>query len=330
MRKPDVTIVVCTCNRAAMLPQAVKSLLQLQTDDRFSYEALIIDDGSTDDTAQVAAQLKAENPTAPLRYIYKPGGGVADARNFGVRHAAGDWVGFMDDDQIADPLWLAELMQASQEKNVACLGGSIKLLLPETNTLALGRKARRILGEYVIQTSRGRLDGTNLPSTGNTLIRKCIFTEIGGFDLQMREGGEDTEFFARLKKQGYGIRYVPQSFVWHVIPQARLTPAFLRWVSFRIGVATARWHLKIGSISGILLWLLSRLVLSLVRDLPLSLYARLTGNQALQMDCLCTLGYSTGYLRGCLYFLWPRFFRQQKFMRDLDFRGHGGERATES
>ncbi|HKX30253.1 MAG TPA: glycosyltransferase family 2 protein [Blastocatellia bacterium] len=324
----DVTIVVCTCDRAAMLPPAIESLLRQQTQGRFSYEILVVDDGSVDDTARVVAELAAGNAGAPLRYLYKRAGGVAEARNFGAHHARGERIAYFDDDQLAEPNWLLELMTVALRERAACVGGSRDLLLPKSPILALGPKARAVLGEHELGEITTYDSSKELPNTGNVLITKQLFERLKGFNGLLRDSGEDTDFFQRVRHSGTALWYASRARVHHVIPRSRVTPQFLRWYSVRIGVAAARLQCKSGRLPATLLTALQRLMVSGLRDLPLHLLSWLTRNQALEMDCLCTTGYTVGYLRGCLHFLWPHLFNQQQFMKYVDFRSHGGERSA--
>src|SRR3954468_11042929 len=83
---PDISIVVCTHNRANMLADALISLCRQQTEDRFRCELIVIDNASTDDTAEVVAHLADVCPF-PLRYVYEPRAGIVPARNRGVQEA---------------------------------------------------------------------------------------------------------------------------------------------------------------------------------------------------------------------------------------------------
>ncbi|MFZ5890210.1 MAG: glycosyltransferase family 2 protein [Myxococcota bacterium] len=93
MDNRTVSVVIPTYNRAYCLPVAIGSL-QRQT--YTNWEALIIDDGSTDDTAEVIRAMAAEDPR--IRYFHQRNAGVSAARNAGIRIAEGDWVGFLDSD----------------------------------------------------------------------------------------------------------------------------------------------------------------------------------------------------------------------------------------
>src|SRR5688572_27730028 len=107
MSAPDISIVVCTQNRAAMLRGALASLYDLATDG-FTYEIVVIDNGSTDETQKTIATAATQS-RHPLRGIYEPEKGIVPARNRGIREARGRWIAFFDDDQLADSRWLVEL-----------------------------------------------------------------------------------------------------------------------------------------------------------------------------------------------------------------------------
>ena len=84
----DVSVVVCTYNRAALLRAALASLMELRTADRFQYEIVAVDNGSTDETSRVIQEAAASAPV-PLRGVAEPQPGVACARNCGVRARGG-------------------------------------------------------------------------------------------------------------------------------------------------------------------------------------------------------------------------------------------------
>src|SRR6476661_2567590 len=114
MSEADISIVVCTQNRAEMLRGALASLYDLSTNG-FTYEAVVIDSGSKDHTQQVIAKAAVES-RHPLRCVFEPEKGIVPARNRGLREARGHWIAFFDDDQLADGQWLAELYRGAADK----------------------------------------------------------------------------------------------------------------------------------------------------------------------------------------------------------------------
>src|SRR5438105_3758697 len=150
MHVPDISIVVCTHNRADSLRQALPSVYDLATDGQFAYEIVVIDNASTDETPQVVAAAAAESKNL-LRGIQELEKGIVAARNRGIREARGRWIAFFDDDQLADRRWLAELWQGAAFKQCRVVGGSVHLALAPQCRRQLDPTVRMLLGEAVLE-----------------------------------------------------------------------------------------------------------------------------------------------------------------------------------
>ena len=98
MASVDISVVICTYNRASMLRLALDALVGQETGGAFTYEIVAVDDGSTDDTPAVIAEF-AGNASVAVRRVAGGGQGVAHARNRGAEEARGGWVAYTDDDQ---------------------------------------------------------------------------------------------------------------------------------------------------------------------------------------------------------------------------------------
>ncbi len=238
MNTPEISVVVCTYNRAALLEKALRSLFAQQTDPH-SFEIVVIDNNSADETPQVVESLKTESPVT-LRYFRESRQGNAYARNAGVDQAAEAIVAYMDDDVIADENWIAVMSSAfAREPELAFVGGRVLPLWESeppswlTNEhwapLALldyGTEPLSIAG----QTPLGLL-------TANIGIRKEVFAEVGGFltSLQRVKGAigsmEDHEFLMRVCRAGKRGMYLPELITRAWIDPERLTKAYHR-----------RWH----------------------------------------------------------------------------------------
>jgi glycosyltransferase involved in cell wall biosynthesis len=238
LSKPDISVVVCTYNRAALLEKALRSLFA-QTAAPSSFEIVVIDNNSADNTPQVVESLKAQSPV-PLRYFRESRQGNAYARNAGVDQAAGSIVAYMDDDVIADENWVAVMKDAfAQEPELDFVGGSVLpvwesdppswLTSEHWAPLALldyGREPLDIKG----QTPRGLI-------TANIAIRREVFAEVGGFltSLQRVKGGigsmEDHEFLMRICRAGKRGKYLPDLITRAWVDPERVTKEYHR-----------RWH----------------------------------------------------------------------------------------
>lgn len=312
----DITAIVVTHNRAAMLKAALQSLSHQDTAGAFTYEILVIDDGSTDNTSKVVAAMARQAAPLVVRYLAKQRGGEGDARNVGLREAHGQWVAFCDDDQVADRAWLAELFREALAGRADCVGGAVSLSLSSSGSLDLGPKARQVLGEKLLSSQGRSRHVKDAIGAGNCLLRKSLVEALGNFDVSFSQG-VDTDFFWRVEQAGFTMRLAPQAVIYHVIPESRLNAPYLRKVCLRKGVATARISLKHEGRLKLFLRVLLRLGIVCARDLPSVLIAPWLNNTGFHIDSWCGLWFGLGFLRGALFFLSPGLFPQTQFFHQL-------------
>jgi hypothetical protein len=113
-----ISVVLCTYNRAPRVEGAVRAILD---QDEGDFELIVVDDGSVDETPAVLARIEDER----LRVVRRPNGGLSKARNTGLAAATGEWVTFIDDDDRAEPGWLATFLgQFEPSVGIACCGAT--------------------------------------------------------------------------------------------------------------------------------------------------------------------------------------------------------------
>jgi len=187
-KNPAISVVVCTHNRAALLEQALESLVA-QTLDRSQFEIIIVNNCSTDDTAGVVERYKAHRAGDELlRSVDEPVLGLGHARNTGWRAAQADYVAFMDDDAKADARWLElalDLIRQHPTTPVA-IGGQIR-------PLYVAPKPAWYKDEYEVrswgQRSRHLVTGESF-SGSNMIVSKAILRLLNGFDASVGMRGE--------------------------------------------------------------------------------------------------------------------------------------------
>jgi CelD/BcsL family acetyltransferase involved in cellulose biosynthesis/GT2 family glycosyltransferase len=259
---PDVSIVVCTHNRAAMLGDALGSLLPLETDDGLKFEIVVVDNASADATPDVVRSIAARagvsdnhvpaatsSPVgglAAVRYVFESRKGIATARNRGVAEARGSWIAFFDDDQLADPRWLVELLATARQQRVRCVGGRVELKLPADCERRLAPVCRMLLGGTVGSHELRRYNHRVTPGTGNLLIHRTVFDQVGRFDENFHRRGEDTDLFLRMLSAGIEGWYTPRAIVQHVIPPERLTAGWFLDTAWRTARSMGRARLPAG------------------------------------------------------------------------------------
>jgi glycosyltransferase involved in cell wall biosynthesis len=199
---PRVSVVVASYNGDRTLKICLDSLLRLNYPD---YEIILVDDGSTDRTAQIAA---AYPRVRCLRHATNQG--LSAARNTGISAATGQIVAFTDSDCRADEDWLYYLVNDLVNSDYAGIGGP-NLLPPEDSALATAVMASPGGPAHVMLTDS---QAEHIPGC-NMAFYKWALAEINGFDPIYRLAGDDVDICWRLEQAGHKIGFCPPAFVWH-------------------------------------------------------------------------------------------------------------------
>lgn len=199
---PRVSVVVASYNGARTLPACLESLQHLNYP---SYEVILVDDGSTDGTPEIAAAYPN------VRYIRHPTNlGLSTARNSGIDAALSEIIAFTDSDCRPDEDWLYYLINDLLQGEFAGVGGH-NLLPPEDSWVAASVMVSPGGPAHVMLTDRV---AEHIPGC-NMAFYKWVLQEIGGFDPLFRKAGDDVDVCWRLQQRGYKIGFSPGGFVWH-------------------------------------------------------------------------------------------------------------------
>jgi succinoglycan biosynthesis protein ExoM len=319
MKDPLISVVVPTYNRPETLRNALRSLTLQETGDRFSFEIVVVDNASTEPTRAVVAEMAASS-AVPVNYVREEVEGYAQALNRGVKEGRGTWLAFFDDDELAEPNWLKELLSAATLTKAQLVGGNIRLQLPHEAAQSLGRVCRSLLGEHAHDGGARACRGRTIPSGGNLLIAREVFNSVGLFDSAMAVGGCDADLVRRARASGATISIAPSAFVRHVIPPYRLTARYLRWTSTRWGCLSAYLDRKESGRAKMFCRFVARAGQAILVNLPLLIFSVLTRNTAELMDRKCLLWRAMGYVRGTVALAVPRFSHHVRSLSGLEFR----------
>jgi len=314
-----VDVIVPTYNRAAQLRDALDTLLRQDAAHDCSIEIVVVDNASTDGTRAVVESLSVVRHA--VRYVLEPAKGVAHARTRGVREARAEWLAFFDDDQLADPSWVRELVACARASGSRCVGGRVMLAAEGPGAPALTAFCRGLLGESPRAERPGPYAGKSLPGTGNVLVHRSVFEAVGTFDAALDQGAEDADFFRRVRRAGFALWYAPRACVAHRTPAYRTSREYLLWVARRHGTAYATMDAKEGGRRRVVRNGLLRGAQALVWTLPHLLWASASGDRAALLDRRCRIARAVGYERQALRLVAPRAFAQARFFEELAFRG---------
>jgi O-antigen biosynthesis protein len=200
-RYPKVSVVVASYNGARTLKPCLESLTRLAYPD---YEVILVDDGSTDSSPEIAKEFLG------VRCIRQDNHGLSVARNTGIAAATGEIVAFTDSDCRADEDWLYYLVGDLLSGEWAGIGGH-NFLPPDDSSVAAAVMASPGGPAHVMLTDR---DAEHLPGC-NMAFYKWALEEIGGFDPVFRKAGDDVDVCWRLQERGFKLGFSPAGFVWH-------------------------------------------------------------------------------------------------------------------
>lgn len=198
---PRMSVVVCSYNGSATIRDCMEGLLKLDYPD---FEVIVVNDGSTDRTAQIVAEYPQ------FRLISTKNQGLSAARNTGIRAAAGEIVAFIDDDAYPDPHWLRYLAYAYQTSSHAGIGGPN--IIPESDGPIAQCVANAPGGPVHVLTTDEIAE--HIPGC-NMSFRRDVLLEIGGFDPLYRTAGDDVDLCWRVQNTGRTIGFHPSAMVWH-------------------------------------------------------------------------------------------------------------------
>jgi GT2 family glycosyltransferase len=198
--RPSVSVLVCTYNGSATLDECLEGVGRLRYPD---YQVIVVDDGSTDDSAAIARRHL-------VRLIRTENRGLSAARNTALAAATGVVVAYIDDDACPDPDWLSYLVAALADGTHAGVGGP-NLRVPgdglsaEAVASAPGGPTHVLLSDTVAE----HIPGCNMA------FRRDQLTAIGGFDPRFRVAGDDVDVCWRVQARGWTLGFHPAAVVWH-------------------------------------------------------------------------------------------------------------------
>jgi glycosyltransferase involved in cell wall biosynthesis len=235
----EISVVVCTYNRADLLQNCLRSLVE-QTWEASRYEVLVVNNNSTDCTQHLIDKFCIQYPN--FRGVIELEQGISAARNRGWQKARGQYIAYIDDDAEAMPDWLSEIDTfIQQHPHIQVFGGfcesfsSVKIpeWFPGYGSVDLGSQDRPVdvESEWLLAT--------------NSIFKKEVFHQWGGFDKRLgmignKVGyGEETQFFLLMQRHGIPVFYAHKVKIRHFVPEYKIKLSWLLKSNYASGL-TAR------------------------------------------------------------------------------------------
>lgn len=236
------SLIVATYNRAESLLRTLESVV-LQSADPALWECVVVNNNSTDNTAQVFAAFAADHTTFNLRMVDEPKQGLSNARNCGIAAAEGEYIAIIDDDETLELGYIETYIEFFDSFPTAlAAGGAVKAVYEGSRP--------RWMSHYTEQMIANPLDldivvtlfpASRVPAGGNMAFRRAAFEKVGLFNPRLGRngqsliGGEENDLFARLRRAGELLYFVPGAAIYHHIPQSKLTDEYFDRLSYNVG-----------------------------------------------------------------------------------------------
>lgn len=246
----DATVLIPTYNRAALLDETLGSLRRMQIAAGRRWNAIVIDNNSSDPTRDVVERHAADFPV-PLRYLHEGRQGRSNALNAGIAAADGDVIAMTDDDVGVDEGWLEAACAAlldTTDPSIAYAGGPVTPIWETDPPAWLDLTRGDLWGTIAIQDHGDRPfvydEARKVPLGANMAARRSLFDAVGTFRADLGRsagrlvlGQEVPELLMRTRAAGLRGVYLPGMRVRHHIPARRLQRTYFRRWWFGKGVS---------------------------------------------------------------------------------------------
>lgn len=240
---PQITVAICTYNRSSYLRQTLADLAAQSADLR-TVEIMVINNNSTDTTAEVCTEFSSSTDGMNFRVVSEEKQGLSQARNRALEESLSETLFFIDDDVRLPSDYLEKALQLSTDHpEILAAGGRILVSFDELATPPnwIPKPLMPMFGLHDLGEGNRIYPLSNFPRGGNMMIRKELYRRFGGFDQSLGRmgdqllGSEEKAFFHHIRQQGIKLWYRGELVLTHRIPPHRLGSDYLRRQSTGIG-----------------------------------------------------------------------------------------------
>ena len=239
----ELSIIISTYNNSASLMRTLLSVSE-QNADKNIWECVVINNNSTDDTAEQFAAFAKEHADINIRLVDEPQQGLSYARNRGIVEAKGQILAFIDDDETINEGFVSAYIDLFQNHGAFIAAGALKVCYDSARPRWMSHYTEKMianpldLGNEIITITR-----TVMPTGGNMAFNREVFNLYGNFDTSLGRrgnelfGGEENDLFERIRDLGERIFYTPHAIAYHHIADKKLTAEYFDKLSYGVGVS---------------------------------------------------------------------------------------------
>ncbi len=219
---PHITVCVCTYKRPQFLTRLLKELQRQETEELFSYSVVVVDNDQKQSANNVVSECRSDF-SLEINYCVEPQQNIALARNKAVENAKGDFIAFIDDDELPIKDWLLTLFKTCNKHRVDGVLGPVKPYFEEEppEWVVKGKFYDRPSYNtgFVIDWRKGR--------TGNALLKRQMFNTVEqAFNPEFLTG-EDQDFYRRMIEKGCVFIWCNEAVAHEIVPSIRWKRSFI-------------------------------------------------------------------------------------------------------
>lgn len=216
-----ICVCICTFKRPEYLRNLLEKLSDQESNGFFTYSIVVVDNDELE-SARPAVSEFAASSRVPVQYFVEPQQNIARARNKAVQNATGDFIAFIDDDELPIRKWLLTLFTACNEYGVDGVLGPVE---PQFDEAAPKWVIKGNFFQRPTYSTGLLIDGAK-GRTGNALLKKRIFKADEAFRPEFRSG-EDQDFFRRMIERGHRFVWCNEAVAYEVVPAVRWKRSFM-------------------------------------------------------------------------------------------------------
>ena len=241
-----LSLIIATYNRAQSLLRTLRSVVSQSAAPEL-WECIVVNNNSTDNTAEVFARFTAENQGFDLKMVTETKQGLSNARNAGITASKGEYVAIVDDDETLESSYIESYIEFFDFFPTAmAAGGAVRAEYESHRPRWMSHYTERMIANPIdLDVVVTLFPSSRVPAGGNMAFRREIFDRVGLFNPRLGRngqsliGGEENDLFARLRAAGELLYFVPNAAIYHHIPDAKLTDEYFDRLSYNVGRSKA-------------------------------------------------------------------------------------------
>ena len=239
----ELSIIISTYNNATSLVRTLESVAK-QDYYKKAWECVVVNNNSTDDTAERVLAFVEAHPELNIRVVEEPQQGLSYARNRGIAESKGQVIAFIDDDETINEGFVSAYIDLFRNHGAFVGSGVLKVCYDSKRPKWMSHYTEKMianpfdLGDEIVTVT------TKItPTGGNMAFNREVFNLYGNFDTNLGRkgevlfGGEENDMFDRIRNLGERVFYTPHAIAYHHIADRKLTSEYFDELSYGVGIS---------------------------------------------------------------------------------------------